>query len=67
MGERERIYETGFDEDLVGFSTREAEFSRGDLQSVTFARTDGSRVDHVRVIVFPNHPSVCVQNKQHRT
>ncbi len=51
MGERERIYETGFDEDLVGFSTREAKFSAGNLQSVTFTRNDGSRVDSVRVII----------------
>lgn len=51
MGEHERIYETGFDEGLVGFSTREAKFSGGNLQSVTFTRSDGSRVDSVRVII----------------
>ncbi len=51
MGERERIYETGFEEDLVGFSTREAKFSGGNLQSVTFTRSDGSRVNSVRVII----------------
>jgi hypothetical protein len=51
MGERERIYETGFDEDLVGFSTREAKFSSGNLQSVTFTRSDGSRAGSVRVII----------------
>jgi len=51
MGERERIYETGFDEDLLGFSTREAKFSGGNLQSVTFTRGDGSQVDSVRVMI----------------
>jgi predicted Ser/Thr protein kinase len=51
MGERERIYETGFDEALVGFSTREAKFSGGNLQSVIFTRSDGSRVNSVRVII----------------
>jgi hypothetical protein len=51
MGERERIDETGFDEDLVGFSTREAKFSGGNLQGVTFTRNDGSLVDSVRVII----------------
>ena len=51
MGERERIYETGFDEALVGFSAREAKFSGGNLHSVTFTRSDGSRVDSVRVII----------------
>jgi hypothetical protein len=56
MGERERIYETGFDEDLVGFSTREAKFSGGNLQSVTFTRNDGSRVDSVRVIITQVFP-----------
>lgn len=47
----ERIYETGFDEKLVGFSTREAKFSGGNLQSVTHTRSDGTLLDSVRVII----------------
>lgn len=47
----ERIYETGFDEKLVGFSTREAKFSDGRLQSVTHTRQDGSNVPAVEVYI----------------
>jgi len=49
--QRERIYETGFDENLVGFSTREAKFSGGNFQSVTHTRSDGTVLDSVRVII----------------
>ncbi|HKO96453.1 MAG TPA: protein kinase [Pyrinomonadaceae bacterium] len=49
--QRERIYETGFDEKLVGFNTRETKFSNGTLQSVTHKRGDGSTVPSVRVII----------------
>jgi len=49
--QRERIYETGFAEDVVGFANREAKFLAGSLQSVTFTRADGSRVDSVAVII----------------
>lgn len=47
----ERIYETGFDEKLVGFSTREAKFSGDNFQSVTHTRSDGTVLDSVRVII----------------
>ena len=47
----ERIYETGFDESLVGFSTREAKFSSGRLESVVHRRSDGTALDSVRVMI----------------
>jgi serine/threonine protein kinase len=50
-GQQERIYETGFDEKLVGFSTREAKFSGGKFESVTHTRGDGTVLDSVRVII----------------
>jgi YD repeat-containing protein len=48
---RERIYETGFDEKTVGLSAREAKFSEGTFRSVTHLRSDGSRVEAVRVFI----------------
>jgi S1-C subfamily serine protease len=54
--QQERIYETGFDEKLVGFSTREAKFSGGKLQSVTHTRSDGTVLDSVRVIITEVEP-----------
>lgn len=47
----ERIYETGFDENVVGFSVREAKWASGHLQSVTHMRNNGSQVDNVRVVI----------------
>lgn len=47
----ERIYETGFNEQLVGFNIREAKFSGGILQGVTHSRNDGSPVGSVAVII----------------
>jgi hypothetical protein len=47
----ERIYETGFNEKTVGFSTREAKFSGGSFQSVTHKRGDGSTVAAVGVFI----------------
>jgi len=47
----ERIYETGFNEQLVGFGVREVKFSAGNLQGVTHSRNDGSRVGSVAVII----------------
>jgi len=47
----ERIYETGFNEKSVGFSTREAKFSGGTFQSVTHKRSDGSTVKAVGVFI----------------
>jgi serine/threonine protein kinase len=49
--QRERVYETGFDEALVGFSAREAKYSAGALQSVTHTRHDGTALNAVRVII----------------
>ena len=54
-----RIYETGFNKDLTGFSAREAKFSGGTLQSVTHKREDGTLLETVRVIitaVVPEQP-----------
>ena len=48
----ERLYETGFDEKLVGFVSREAKFSQRKLQSVIRLRSDGTRVDSVNVIIY---------------
>ncbi len=47
----ERIYETGFDEKTIGFSVREARFSAGNFQNVTFTRSNGTTVEAVRVII----------------
>ena len=52
----ERMYETGFDEKALGFSTREAKFSNGALQSVTHKRSDGTVLDTVRVIITAVQP-----------
>jgi hypothetical protein len=49
---RERIYESGFNEKTVGFSTRETKFSGGDFQSATHKRSDGSTVEAVRVFII---------------
>ena len=46
-----RIYETGFDEALVGYFTREAKFEMGNLSSVTHHRADGSALESVNVFV----------------
>jgi hypothetical protein len=51
LGKLERMYETGFNEKVVGFNVREAKFSQGALQSVTHKRSDGSAVEAVRVII----------------
>ncbi len=53
---RERIFETGFDEQLVGFATREAKFADGNLQSVTHTRSDRTVVDSVGVIIMEITP-----------
>ena len=52
----DRIYETGFDETALGFSTREAKFSSGTLQSTTHKRSDGTALDSVRVIITAIQP-----------
>ena len=49
--QRELIYETGFDEKLVGFSKRVAKFSGEKLQTVTHTRGDGTVLASVRVII----------------
>ena len=53
----ERLYESGFDEKLTGFSIREAIFRNGDFQSVTHRRKNGAQLEAVRVLikgVFPD-------------
>jgi len=47
----ERIYETGFNEKILGFSSRDAKFSAGTFQSVTHKRSDGSTVEAVGVFI----------------
>lgn len=47
----ERIYETGFKEKNLGFSTREAKFSNGTFQSVVHKRSDGTVVDNISVFI----------------
>jgi predicted Ser/Thr protein kinase len=56
-GQWQRIYDTGFDEKLAGFSRREAKFSGGALQSVVHTRSDGAVLDSVRVIITGVVPS----------
>lgn len=51
VGQRSRIFETGFNEQLVGFSTREATFTGGSLASVSHLHADGSRVASVLVVI----------------
>ena len=53
---RERIYETGFDEKVVGFNVRDARFSAGDFLSVTHKRSDGTVLESVRVIITAVEP-----------
>jgi hypothetical protein len=48
---RERIYEAGFNEKSVGFTTRDAKFSEGVFQSVTHKRSDGSTVEALGVFI----------------
>jgi tRNA A-37 threonylcarbamoyl transferase component Bud32 len=55
----ERINETGFDESVVGYSSREARFDGGKLQEVIHRRGDGTALDSVQVFiknVFPEQP-----------
>ncbi len=56
IGYLERIYETGFDEKLVGFATREATFTNGTLLSVAHRRSDGTALDSVDVIIKAVNP-----------
>lgn len=51
LDRRERIYETGFDEKNLGFSSRDAKFSGGTFQSVTHKRSDGSTVEAIGVFI----------------
>jgi hypothetical protein len=50
-GDPERIYETGFDEQVVGFGSREARVAAGALSSVVHKRNDGTTLDSVRVLI----------------
>ncbi|MEY2562209.1 MAG: eukaryotic-like serine/threonine-protein kinase [Verrucomicrobiota bacterium] len=56
IGQRDRIYETGFDEKVVGFNVRETKFAGGEFQSVTHKRSDGSMVDAVHVFITEVNP-----------
>ena len=57
IGGLERMYETGFNEKVVGFNARETTFSNGALQSVTYKRSDGSAVPAVQVIITELTPA----------
>lgn len=52
----ERIFESGFNEQLVGFSTREVKFAGGSLQVVKHTRGDGGIVPSVQVIITEVSP-----------
>ena len=56
IGQPERIYETGFDEKLTGFGSREVKFSAGTYQGVTHKRSDGTTVESVRTIITAIEP-----------
>ena len=51
IGRLEHLLETGFHEQLVGFSQREARLVEGQLQSVTHRSADGSVVAPVHAVV----------------
>jgi len=51
VGQRSRIYETGFNEQIVGFTEREARFTGGTFQGVTHKRSDGSVISSVSVVI----------------
>jgi hypothetical protein len=53
----ERMYETGFNEKVVGFNARESKFSNGALVSVSHKRSDGSAVEAVRVMITAVTPA----------
>ena len=55
-GRSKHISERGFDEKVVGFSTREAIFAEGAVQSVTHKRSDGSVVGSVNVYIKNVNP-----------
>ncbi|HKO62242.1 MAG TPA: hypothetical protein VJV03_13850, partial [Pyrinomonadaceae bacterium] len=48
----ERIYETGFDSESVGFVSRETKFSRRKLESVIHRLRDGTPVESVNVFIY---------------
>ena len=50
--QRERIFETGLNEQLLGYSMREAKFSGGTFQSVIHTRRDGTVLKSVRVFII---------------
>jgi serine/threonine protein kinase len=50
-GTLEKMYESGFNEKLVGFNARETKFSQGAFQGVTHKRSDGSAVEAMRVFI----------------
>jgi hypothetical protein len=51
LGRWERIYETGFNEKILGFSSRDAKFSAGTFQSVIHKRSDDSIVEAIGVFI----------------
>lgn len=57
LEKRDGIYETGFKEALVGFSTRESKFTDGALRSVVHKREDGTVLSTVMVIITSVSPA----------
>jgi len=53
----ERMYESGFNEKVVGFNVRETKFSNGVLASVSHKRSDGSAVQAVQVMITAVTPA----------
>jgi hypothetical protein len=53
----ERMYETGFNEQLVGFNVRETKFSSGALLSVIHKRSDGRAVESIGVFILEVTPA----------
>jgi serine/threonine protein kinase len=56
-GQHVRIFEKGFDEKLVGYSSLEAKFLGGTIQTVIHRRTDLTIVPAVQVIITQVSPS----------
>lgn len=50
-GTLERMYETGFNEKVVGFNVRDTKFSQGKFQGVTHKRSDGRAVETLQVFI----------------
>jgi hypothetical protein len=52
----EHLLESGFNEKTHGYSVRESRYAEGRFESVTHKRSDGSRVEPVRVLIVEIEP-----------